>query len=66
MSLFERIGKVFNEVNKIVPIVPSTGGKTKCRHCRCIIDNEDFDTYKSTNKSCVSCNHPYYDHDLFF
>ena len=45
----------------------TTGGHTRCRrnNCGCLISNEDFDTYKSTNKECPVCKHPYYDHDLF-
>ena len=42
----------------------TTGGHTHCKHCICTIRNEDYDTFKSTNKKC-GCGHPYYDHDVF-
>ena len=53
-------------MDKILPggWAPPTGGRTKCKHCQCLISNEDFDSYKSTNKKC-NCGHFYYDHDLF-
>ena len=57
---------VYKVMDKILPggWAPPTGGRTKCKHCNCLISNEDFDSYKSTNKKC-NCGHYYYDHDLF-
>ena len=56
-------------IDKVIPggLSPSTGGSTKCREhgCNCVISNGDFDTFKSTNKTCTRCGHFYYNHDLF-
>ena len=56
-------------IDKVIPggLTPSTGGSTKCREhgCNCVISNGDFDTFKSTNKTCTRCGHFYYNHDLF-
>ena len=48
-------------------IVKDTGGSTGCNHtnCSCRIKNEDYEDFKSTNKKCTICKHPYYDHDIF-
>ncbi len=48
-------------------LVKDLGGSTRCNHngCDCKIKNEDYEDFKSTNKKCVHCKHPYYDHDIF-
>lgn len=42
-----------------------TGGHTRCRFCKCVIENDEFYTYEKTNKICTGCGHYYYDHDVF-
>ncbi len=62
------MGKIIDAlaiIDKVGGLVKETGGTTGCHHCNCRISNEDYDTFKSTNKSCPVCRHPYYDHDLF-
>ena len=48
-------------------LVKETGGSTRCNHTGCDfrIKNEEYEDFKSTNKACTVCKHPYYDHDIF-
>ena len=44
-----------------------TGGTTRCREkgCKCVISNEEYYKFESTNKICTGCGHYYYNHDVF-
>ena len=43
----------------------TTGGHTRCRHCSCLVKNEDFECRATSNAKCPSCNHLYRDHDQY-
>ena len=61
------IGMVFR-ADKILGlgINKTAGGSTRCREkgCGCVISNDEYYTYESTNKVC-GCGHYYYNHDVF-
>ena len=65
MSKYVTALKIINAITGVFE--QTTGGSTGCNHngCNCRIKNEDYEDFKSTNKVCPVCKHPYYDHDIF-
>ena len=43
----------------------TTGGRTGCQKCQCLIKNEDYETRRMTNDKCGNCGHYYYLHDQY-
>ena len=56
----------FKAIKSIVKFAEATtGGHTRCRHCSCLVENEEYEKNANTNIKCGSCGHLLNDHDQY-